>query len=123
MDFTFVFLYAVMELRAGLEIGWVDPESFTEIFLAGRAKTTFPTYDLAFRKIWFHGIEIRKCVFRWTPIDMAGYLVLLNDCDATVNMVKQVSAVVTLFKEAVELESLAGSKLVQKVKKGVMKAA
>ena len=54
---------------------------------------------------------------------MAGYLVLLNDCDATVNMVKQVSAVVTLFKEAVELESLAGSKLVQKVKKGVMKAA
>ena len=112
-----------MELRAGLEIGWVDPESFAEMFLAGRAKTTFPTYDLAFRKLWHHGIEIEKCIFRWSPMDMAGYLVLLNDCEATVNMVKQASAVVTLFKEALELESLAGSRLVQTVKKGVMKAA
>ena len=56
-------------------------------------------------------------------MDMAGYLVLLNDCNATVNMVKQALAVVTLFKEAVELESLASSKLVQTVKRGVMKAA
>ena len=56
-------------------------------------------------------------------MDMAGYLVLLNDCNATVNMVKQASAVVTLFKEALELESIAGSRLVQTVKKGVMKAA
>ena len=57
------FFYAVMELRAGLEIGWVDLESFAEMSLAGRAKTTFPTYDLAFRKLWYHGIEIRKCIF------------------------------------------------------------
>ena len=101
----------------------MDPESFAEMFLAGRAKTTFPTYDLAFRKLWYHGIEIEKCIFRWTPMDMAGYLVLLNDCNATVNMVKQASAVVTLFKEALELESIAGLRLVQTVKKGVMKAA
>ena len=86
------FLYAVMEFRAGLEIGWVDPESFAEMFLAGRAKTTFPTYDLAFRKLWFPGMEIRKSIFRWTPMDMAGYLVLLNECNATLNMVKQASA-------------------------------
>ena len=52
-----------MELRAGTEIGWVDPESFAEMFLAGRAKTTFPTYNLAFRKLWCHGIEIKKCIF------------------------------------------------------------
>ena len=45
-------------------------------------------------------------------MDLAGNLVLLNDCDATVNMVKQASAVVTLFKEALELESIAGSRLV-----------
>ena len=101
----------------------MDRESFAEMFLAGRAKTTFPTYDLAFRKLWYHGIEIEKCIFRWTPMDMAGYLVLLNDCNATVNMVKQASAVVTLFKEALELESIAGSRLVQTVKKGVMKVA
>ena len=56
-------------------------------------------------------------------MDMAGYLVLLNDCNATVNMVKQALAVVTFLKEAVELESLASSKLVQTVKRGVMKAA
>ena len=46
MDFTFVFLYAVMELRAGLEIGWVDPESFAEMFLAEGLKQLFPL------KIW-----------------------------------------------------------------------
>ena len=101
-----------MELRAGTEIGWVDPESFAEMLLAGRAKTTFPTYDLAFRKLWYHGMEIRKCIFRWTPMDFAGYLVMLNDCNGTVNMIKQASAVVTLFKEALELESLAGLRLV-----------
>ena len=39
----------VMEVRAGQEIGWVDPVRFAETFLAGRAKSTFPTYDLAFR--------------------------------------------------------------------------
>ena len=105
-----------MELRAGLEIDWVDLESFAKMFLAGRAKTTFPTYDLAFRKLWHHRIEIKKCIFHWSPMDMAGYLVLLNDCDATVNMVKQASAVVTLFKEALELESIAGSRLVQTVR-------
>ena len=80
-------------------------------------------YDMAFRKIWFHGIEIGKSVFCWTPMDLAGYLVLLNECDATVNMLKQASAVVTLMKKLVELESLASSRIVQTVKKGVMKAA
>ena len=53
----------------------------------------------------------------------AGYLVLLDECNATVNMVKQASAVVTLLKESVELESLASSRIVQTVKKGVMKSA
>ena len=112
-----------MELRAGKEIGWVSPEKFAEVYLAGRASSTFPTYDMAFRKIMIHGLEIGKSVFYWTPMDLAGYLVLLDECDATINMVKQASAVVTLMKELVELESLAGSRIVQTVKKGVMKAA
>ena len=90
------FSNAGMEVRAGQEISRVDPVRFAEAFLAGRAKSTFPTYDLAFRKLWFHGLEIRKSVFWWTPMDMAGYLVLLDECNATVNMVKQASAVVTL---------------------------
>ena len=30
----------------------MDPVRFAETFLAGRAKSTFPTYDLAFRKLW-----------------------------------------------------------------------
>ena len=100
--------YAVMEFQAGHEIDWVDPVRFAETFLAGRAKSTFPTYNLAFRKLWFHGLEIRKIIFLWNPMDLAGYLVLLDECNATVNMVKQASAVGTLLKEAVELESLAG---------------
>ena len=111
------FSNALMEVRASQEIGWVDPVRFAETFFAGRAKSTFPTYDLAFRKLLFHGLEIRKSVFWWTPMDMAGYLVLLDECNATVNMVKQASAVVTLLKEAVELESLASSRIVQTVKK------
>ena len=63
---------AVMEIGAGQQIGWVDPKRFAEMFLAGRAKSTFPTYDLVFRKLWFHGLEIGKSVFWWTPMDMAG---------------------------------------------------
>ena len=112
-----------MELRAGKEIGWVNSEKFAEVYLAGRARSTFPTYDMAFRKIMIHGLEIGKCVFYWTPMDLAGYLVLLDECNATINMLKQASAVVTLMKELVELESLASSRIVQTVKKGVMKAA
>ena len=54
---------------------------------------------------------------------MAGHLVLLDECQATVNMIKQASAVVTLFKELVELESVANSRIVQTVKKGRMKVA
>ena len=98
-----------MEFRASREIDWVDPVRFTEVFLAGRAKSTFPTYDMAFRKLWVHSLEIGKCIFWWEPMDLAGYLVLLDQCNATINMVKQASAVVTLLKETVELESLAKS--------------
>ena len=52
-EFLYIMCFsnAVMEFRAGLEIGWVDPVSFAETFLAGRAKSMFPTYDLAFRKL------------------------------------------------------------------------
>ena len=50
-------------------------------------------------------------------MDMAGYQVLLDGCNATIDKVKQASAVVTLLKEAVELESLASSRIVQTVKK------
>ena len=54
---------------------------------------------------------------------MAGHLVLLDECQVTVNMLKQASAVVTLLKELVDLESVASSRIVQTVKKGVMKSA
>ena len=84
-----MFFFAVLEFRAGHEIDWVDPVRFAEMFLAGRAKSMFPTYDLVFRKLWVHGLEIRKSIFWWDPMDLAGYLVLLDECNATVNMVKQ----------------------------------
>ena len=41
-------------------VRWMDPEKFVDLFLAGRSKKTFPTYDMAFRKIWVHGAEIGK---------------------------------------------------------------
>ena len=49
-----------MEWRAGREISWVNPEKFADMYLAGRASSTFPTYDMAWRKIMIHGIEIEK---------------------------------------------------------------
>ena len=122
MIYSFIF-NAVMELRATVSVGWIDPVRFTDMYLAGRSKKTFPTYNQAFRKLWCHGNEIGKLVFRWTDMDFAGHLVLLNDCNATVNMFKQASAVMTLLKEAVGLESLSESRVVQNVKKGVMKEA
>ena len=112
-----------MERRARREISWVNPEKFADLYLAGRASSTFPTYDMAWRKIMIHGIEIEKCVIDWSPMDFAGYLLLLNDCNCTINMVKQASAVVTMMKEVVELESIASSSIVKTVKKGVVKAA
>ena len=121
--YYFCFYDAVMEWRAGREISWVDPEKFADIYLAGRASSTFPTYDMAFRKIMIHGLEIGKCVIYWSPMDLAGYLLLLDGCNATINMVKQASAVVTMMKELVELESIASSRIVKTVKRGVMKAA
>ena len=56
-------------------------------------------------------------------MEFSEHLVLLDECNATLNMFKQASAVVTLLKETVEMESLAGSRIVQNVKKGVMKEA
>ena len=122
-DYIVCFYFAVMKFRAEAELDWVDPDSFTELYLAGRSKSTFPTYDLAFRKAWIHGREIGKSIFSWNSMDMAGHLVLLNECQATSNMFKQASAVVTLFKEMLEIESVASSKIVQLVKKGCMKQA
>ena len=95
-----------------MSIGWIDPVRFTDMYLAGRSRKTFPTYDQAFRKLWCHGQEIGKLIFWWTDMEFAGHLVLLDECNAMVNMFKQASAVVTLLKETVEMKSLAGSRIV-----------
>ena len=43
-------------MRVDSSVGWMDPEKFVDLFLAGRSKKTFPTYEMAFRKIWVHGL-------------------------------------------------------------------
>ena len=93
-----------------------------DLYLAGRSKKTFLTYDMVFRKIWVHGIEIGKLPFWWSDMDFAGHIVLLNENEASVNMIKQASAVMTLLKELVGLETVVGSSIVKTVKKGCMKA-
>ena len=112
-----------MRFRAESELGWVDPDKFAELYLAGRSKSSFPGYDHAFRKAWCHGRAIGKSIFSWTPMDLAGHLVILNDNEATCNMIKQVSAVITMFRELVEVDSIASSRIVQLVKKGCLKRA
>ena len=104
-------------------MNWMDPEKFVDLYLAGRSKRTFPTYDMAFRKIWVHGKEIGKLPFWWSDMDFAGHLVLLNDNKATVNMFKQASAVMTLLKELVGLDTVVVSSVVKIVKRGCVKAA
>ena len=104
-------------------MSWMEPEKFVDLYLAGRSKRTFPTYDMAFRKIWVHGIEIGKLPFWWSDMDFAGHLILLNENEASVNMFKQASAVMTLLKELVGLDTVVGSSVVKIVKRGCVKAA
>ena len=93
-------------------MGWMELERFTDMYLAGIMKNAFPTYDMAFRKLWVHGREIGKLPFWWSDMEFAGHLVLLNDNEASVNMIKQASAVMTLLKELVGLETVVRSSVV-----------
>ena len=68
-------------------------------------------------------MEISKSVFNWNKMDVAGYLVLLDENEARVNMLKQALVVVTLLKEVVGLETPVTSRLVAQMKKGCMKRA
>ena len=56
-------------------------------------------------------------------MEFAGHLVLLDENEASVNMIKQASAVMTLLKELVGLETVVGSSVAWNIKKGCMKAA
>ena len=104
-------------------VRWMDSEKFVDLFLAGRSKRTFPTYGMAFRKIWVHGAEIGKLPFWWSDMDFAGHLVLLNEIEVLVNMIKQASAVMTLLKELVGLDTVVDSSIVKTVKRGCVRAA
>ena len=104
-------------------MSWMDPSKFVDMYLAGRAKRMFPTYDMAFQKLWVHGVEIGKLPFWWDDLEFAGHLVLLNETDASANMIKQASAVMTLLKELVGLETVVGLSVARNVKRGCIKAA
>ena len=56
-------------------------------------------------------------------MDFAGHLVQLDLNGASVNMLKQASAILTLLKDATDLETPVRSILVLLVKKGCMKGA
>ena len=101
----------------------MEAERFVDMYFAGISKKTFPTYDMAFWKIWVHGAEIGKLPFWWSDMDFAGHLILLNENEASVNMIKQASAVMMLLKELVGLDTVVSSSIVKIVKKGCVKAA
>ena len=73
----------------------MDTEKFVDHYLEERSRNTFPTYEMAFRKLCVHGNEIGKLVFWWNDLEFAGHLVLLNENEASVNMFKQAYAVMT----------------------------
>ena len=52
-----------MELRAKASISWMCSEKFADMYLAERSRKTFPTYRIAWRKMWCHAREIGKTVW------------------------------------------------------------
>ena len=84
---------------------WMDPVTLAEMYLEGRSKNTFPTYNCAFQKLWVHSVEIGKSIFNWSEVDVAGYLIMLDGNKANVNMIKQASAMITLLKEVACLDT------------------
>ena len=56
---------SVLEMRVESSMNWIDPSKFVDMYLAGSVIRTFPTYDMAFRKLWVHGVEIGKLHFLW----------------------------------------------------------
>ena len=56
-------------------------------------------------------------------MEVAGHLVLLNENEASIDMFKQASAVMTMMKELVSLETVTNSRIVQNVKRGCLKEA
>ena len=112
-----------MESRAGAAVSWMSAEKFTDMFLAGRARRTFPTYEAVWRKMWTHGREIKKCVWHWNDMEMSGHLILLNDNGCTENMVKWSCAVMSCLKEVFGKDLITGSAVLHNVKKGVLKEA
>ena len=95
--------------------------AMTERYLYGRSRKTFQTYKLAFCKLWVHLVKIGKSMFNWNEMDVAGHLVLIDENKASVNIFMQSSAVITLLKEVVGLETMVELRLVAQVKKGCMK--
>ena len=84
---------------------WTDPEALAEMYLEGRSKKRFCTYNCAFCKLWVHLAEIGKSVFNWNELDVAGHLIMLDGNEASVNMFKQASAVIRLLKEVAGLDT------------------
>ena len=92
-----------------------------DVFMERRLKKTLPIYNLAFSKLWVHSVEIGKFMFNWSKMDVAGHLVLLDSNRASVNMLKQASAVIKWLKQVTGLETNARSEFVIQVKRGCMK--
>ena len=55
--------YSVLMLRVEKSMAWVDAEKFVDHYLAGRSRNTFPTYEMAFGKLWVQGNDIGKLFF------------------------------------------------------------
>ena len=67
---------------------WTDPEALAEMYLEGRSRKTFPTYNCAFRKLWVHSVEIKKSVFNWNKMDVAAHFLMLDGNEASVKMIE-----------------------------------
>ena len=70
-DGTFLVLWIRVE-------AYTDPETLVEMYLEGRSRKTFPTYNCAFYKLWVHSVEIKKSVFNWNEMDVAAHFLMLD---------------------------------------------
>ena len=79
-DGTFLVLWIQAE-------AWTDPGTLAEMYLEGRSRKTFPTYNCAFCKFWVHSVEIGKPVFNWNEMDVVTHFLMLDGIEVSINMI------------------------------------
>ena len=79
------------------ELTGVAADDLAAFYVGARAKGTYSTYSVAFKRVWEHGRSIGRSIFRWGEGEVMGMMFELGKEGAAENKLKQVLAVVALI--------------------------